>query len=876
MNIYFGKSHNNKYLNEQKTGMIPSQMSVELDSFIDGHYQRNSLQVNIIQNNIDTIIKELFSSIDNVKFKLEQDQPKNKKTNETGFLSNAAEQINTLFRKLNIKDRNENENKNDRNQPQTNAYAFITLRNNDVDVIVIPVTAEDILYILKAKSFAESLQKIKSTFAHVVRRFTGASNIDGFMQLLAAVALNQKNIRIPTSLGMPLKVSHSSLLFGIISMKNEEKIKNSETLAFHPNVNYVEHNYMRVWMAPLAGISSGMTFYRAFEFNLPLEVEIKNLITDNSQSQTIVQFRLCQYKVRVFGFYNSQFVYVSRQSTQELESNKKDNRVLFKTLFDSIDASTSAKIIETPIQNEELNLQQREIDLVIMKNEKISFPFRIHGYYNMPYELSIAEILKITKYTKNTIHIDFAPVQDETPLEIKLTIDTNIYQSLINKDRKEKNTESQPWSSIRTRIEDFYSKFENTFFKQNNAKKFLNSEESSEQQMSKKIEENMYMKDLKLVHQYLEQNADKSISYKHSMKMSLETVGGRRQLKANAEIYAICDANFHACESRVVVTRSPILNNESQPWSLNFELQSVYPEQVYNAQELKSFTNFQKQHLKLFGNLQAQWGIPTKLKTIRLNILGEPTEEMIRKFLNTNVKYQQRLRNAEQRDEPEIRIRQIQNKSPLSLFINQFNIVAEYQLSSDEESYVQRIIETIKTKYFWNTKSELINNTSYAPSKMQLLKATIRFDPNTRRHANVSLETSSQRIFIQSLEMPIFFSPFDLVTSRREHMARMHSSPNPLSRMVNKIVELSYGKQQLEEQNLRECIVGRKTDYTEQNTIFTFDGVVYNAPISKCYSVLAKDCTKVNRQPKYAVLIKQFGKKNQKVINLLIYSIWYF
>lgn len=73
MNIYFGKSHNNKYLNEQKTGMIPSQMSVELDSFIDGHYQRNSLQVNIIQNNIDTIIKELFSSIDNVKFKLEQD-----------------------------------------------------------------------------------------------------------------------------------------------------------------------------------------------------------------------------------------------------------------------------------------------------------------------------------------------------------------------------------------------------------------------------------------------------------------------------------------------------------------------------------------------------------------------------------------------------------------------------------------------------------------------------------------------------------------------------------------------------------------------------------------------------------------------------------
>ena len=41
-------------------------------------------------------------------------------------------------------------------------------------------------------------------------------------------------------------------------------------------------------------------------------------------------------------------------------------------------------------------------------------------------------------------------------------------------------------------------------------------------------------------------------------------------------------------------------------------------------------------------------------------------------------------------------------------------------------------------------------------------------------------------------------------------------------------------------------------------TVDTFDGVAYRAPLSNCYTVLAKDCAN-REQPKFAVLMKSVG-----------------
>jgi hypothetical protein len=146
-----------------------------------------------------------------------------------------------------------------------------------------------------------------------------------------------------------------------------------------------------------------------------------------------------------------------------------------------------------------------------------------------------------------------------------------------------------------------------------------------------------------------------------------------------------------------------------------------------------------------------------------------------------------------------------------------------------------QLLSGLKAYDFWNTQVQPQKNRDGS------VRATIVIDPITHEHLNVTVKTPSERVLIDSIRLPLKVKPFELVRPT-ERSSRAHKFMD---------VVRSYGS------NTRaECKVdGRKVQ--------TFDDVAIKAPLTKCYSVLAKDCS--SETPRFAVLMKKINGEDKKI-----------
>jgi len=121
------------------------------------------------------------------------------------------------------------------------------------------------------------------------------------------------------------------------------------------------------------------------------------------------------------------------------------------------------------------------------------------------------------------------------------------------------------------------------------------------------------------------------------------------------------------------------------------------------------------------------------------------------------------------------------------------------------------------------------------------LHAIAVIDPNTQRYANISIRTSDDMDMLESVPLLTQFRPFSLVKNEEK---AIDSAAQMFQTFANRV--------------RAECKV-------DGYRVKTFDNVEYHAPISRCYSVLAKDCS--NEEPRFMVLMKssQSGGTDKKL-----------
>jgi len=291
-------------------------------------------------------------------------------------------------------------------------------------------------------------------------------------------------------------------------------------------------------------------------------------------------------------------------------------------------------------------------------------------------------------------------------------------------------------------------------------------------------------------------------SYKHSIRVEAEAHCGQKTHKVSAELKGACDARLKHCKLFIDAERTP-LHTENQQWTMKAKIQTVAPEIVSEEEDPS------EKQSRMLVQIESEWGAE-KQNIMNVRIQAEPTRKTYWKPESTN---------------------------KWARFLNKIDMVAEYKLHSQQKHVIQRAYEMVKASLFWQLSVEERRSNDGEG----LVRATVVIDPITRQHANITVQTPTERLRAEQVELPARISPYSL--------QRRPSNIRSFGHLISSVT--SFGGAQCK---------------ADESRIRTFDSVSYRAPMSDCWTVLAKDCSR--DQPRFVVLMKK--TEEQKKIKIIL------
>jgi len=317
-------------------------------------------------------------------------------------------------------------------------------------------------------------------------------------------------------------------------------------------------------------------------------------------------------------------------------------------------------------------------------------------------------------------------------------------------------------------------------------------------------------------------------TYKHTIQLQVQTKGGRQDKTAQADLEAQCDSQHRHLKAILRLKRSPLFDESSQ-WTMKTEFQAMFPE---THSSIRSYQQNQGQkQQQLVAKINAEWGTDRK-QQIQMNIQGQQAR---------NPEWRHKIQQVESLNTPNAQ-RLFQQMIQKVAFINKYEISADYQnLEPATKNVFNQLATVLKAWNFWQTKTEL--KQSRDSQRDGRVQATVVIDAMTHEHANITLKTPTEIIRIDSLSLPTKVKPFKLV------------QPGQVQQSVESFndVLVNYAT----ESGRQECKV-------DSRKVQSFDDVIFKAPITKCYSVLAKDCSNPEN-PRFAVMMKKTDGQDKKL-----------
>lgn len=391
---------------------------------------------------------------------------------------------------------------------------------------------------------------------------------------------------------------------------------------------------------------------------------------------------------------------------------------------------------------------------------------------------------------------------EEAPKKVVFELTGNLFQELKKK-------------LIPKKLKQFYKKGQEEFFETDSFETSSSEEIEPIGDESEEVEFKEYVK-----------NYESSNPTKHQIKMVLKAVGPKpRQISCSADV--VCGEQRKHCNAKMIVQRTPIPGVETENVKFVLEGDCLYPETPYTMEDLT-------EDKKAIVNVRASYGPVSQMKRlVDIKIQGERSLEQQNLLENSrfHTYYRQKKMRTDFRSvfSPISQYDQLIKASTLT----QYKIYAKYNKKELEQDCPTCMNATMKAyrmlKYmaYWNSDvNQMIKN----PANQ--IRAIVKLDPKSYQLVNITAEMPYERIRLTDLPLPKPIYPMNL-RSRRSSVWSTHFSDLVMAR----------------------CMVG-------SNRVDTFDQVSYRAPLTTCYSVLAKDCSSSN-QPRFAIMMKKVSEESE-------------
>ncbi|VDL62423.1 unnamed protein product [Nippostrongylus brasiliensis] len=307
-------------------------------------------------------------------------------------------------------------------------------------------------------------------------------------------------------------------------------------------------------------------------------------------------------------------------------------------------------------------------------------------------------------------------------------------------------------------------------------------------------------------HRYV-RDVEEKYGYRHQLRMKIHTVDSRVEHYGDVMFVTVCDEMFRFCKLNVEGKRSPI-GKETREWKFFTHMQFLLPKMPKTLMELKK-----QIHREVQGFIEMRWG-SEKMNELKMKVQMEQSKEQKNwlRLVNKDYKgltgYDMLLKASR---------------------LNQLKVVVDYELTPFMKKVFEHMYNYVKGYTFWHHKITMLDR----EHDRVFLKFNV--DPVTRNMINVLLETPYERLELLNYVVPTkFYLPSIAMRTIRD--IRFH--------MDWAVCEVKTTK------------------------VRTFDDVIFRAPITNCYSVIAKDCSE---EPRFAVMVKKIEKDSElkmlKVIN---------
>jgi hypothetical protein len=733
--------------------VLPKHLHLELDSFLNGIFKKSNIELSFTQEDLEN----WYDNIMNVFMDYYYGDFTSKKSSLRGYRTSRSDStendqdFKTIFSSLSIKRRSWTDSSDSSNSP----YAMLSFRLGDVDYAIFPFEEEILPEPLK--KIVQGSRPSLSDFEKLIESRPFSIHI--------ATNLLENSVKIPTSMGFPIRMLHVLPILSSINGQIRPKISLSEVkveLKVHKQLTVTHLKRIEVW-SPI--INTGLETTRTGALNLPLQTELTvNLDTTPKTFKWSV--KVPEHEFKMLSFHSLPITFVSEQEWMQQRTP-----------------------VVKRLENKELMHRVKHIEQVY-GHKNFDLPIKVSGEIHIPHRYTYEDIVNMLMTTENHINVEFRP-SSEMPREIVLIGEATLFGQSSDRD-SDRMSHRESFKSFYTK-----SKFDDEM------DQYYENDEDDEQKFDKFLNEYEPRK-----------------MYQHMTKLILKTVGGRRDKMAHIELRGSCDNKLRVCKAQVEMKRSP-LNEESREWTLKTNIQAVLPEKVHDIDEYQEKTST-KQH-KFVCTIDSDWGSDRK-QQISLNINGERIR---------NKYWSEKIREIEKHDRYDMpKLREQMNRKVA--FLNKFDVAVQYKnVLPTTQNFFNWGKAILKSWNFWNTEVEFKNN-----RESQIL-ATIVIDPLTHEHVNVTLKTPTETIRVNSFSLPMKVKPFKLVSPGQ-------SSVDSFTDIVR-----SYATE-----SRAECKV-------DSRKVRTFDDVTIKAPLTKCYTVLAKDCE--NESPRFAVLMKKINNQDKKL-----------
>jgi len=649
------------------------------------------------------------------------------------------------------------------------AYALMCVRVGDIDHFALmvnenglPMTIKQLLNGERPSSTTFGTFKDSNTLRHTMN---------------VAMALGDKSAKLPTSIGIQLKITHTTPLLASIRAKwNRKSATSKERFSLQPAIG-IAHIHSSEMFLPI--VTSGVERIQSTEMNLPIDVEF-SMAKSEQESVVKMGFRLPrESKTYLLGGHTFPATF-TKNWNRKTHSNEE---AIVKTLY-----------------HESLVHLQKDYDHSI---SPFGMKLSVEGTWYIPHidhQHSYAEMIKSFLISENHVHFYLEPEQKQSPSSDDVA---DIEFQISGKAFKTKS-QTDLANSLKE-LAKFYDDWQDMEISQSESGQNLRDKLNAQ----------------------LARIEKRNRVFQHWLTFKVKANGNparkNQRQSAQLRVQADCEDTLSYCLLSSEIQRSPMTSNETSNWSLKAKSHLILPEQVASVEQIESGGN-QRKFLKLVSQTDLEWGPQNQNhEKISVKVHGENWK--------TNEWVQKELYESHE---------DIEEEQKKAAFLNKYNVKVVYERETAEK-WMHMGYNAFKTNNYWNLKVEGGEEKNIQPKQNQV-EIQMIIDPITQQHVNVSARSpfDPTKTEFESIHLTRKTHPFALV--REDDNNDWEHRPGSWSELVKSV-----------------GLLGRAECQADGRQIKTFDEVVFKAPLSKCYSVLAKDCSisPSTGHPSFVVLIKK-------------------